>query len=174
MNPARSHEVTAILARAANGAIGLRGSLPWRIAADLRRFKALTLGQDGAGRPMIMGRKTFESLPKRLPGRRHVVLTRSREWRAEGAEVAHSPEEALALAGDGEVSVVGGAEVYRVMMPHTTRIELTEIHAEIAGDTFVPPLGPEWCEIARDDHPAEGDTPAYSFVTLKRLGERAP
>lgn len=163
-----AREVVAVLARAANGTIGRGGGLPWRIPADLRRFKALTLGEDGGGKPMIMGRKTFDSFPAPLPGRRHIVLTRSRDWVAEGAEVAHSADEALALAGGGDVSIVGGAEVYRLMLPHTTRIELTEVHAEIEGDTQVPPFGPEWREAARADHPAEGDTPAYSFVTLVR------
>lgn len=155
--------MTAILARAANGAIGLGGALPWRIPADLQRFKALTMGK-----PMIMGRNTFESLRAPLPGRRHIVLTRSRDWRAEGAEVAHDVAEALELARDNDVSVVGGAQVYRLMLPHTTRIELTEVHAEVAGDTFVEPFGPEWREVAREDHVAEGEAPAYSFVTLER------
>lgn len=158
-----ARSVTAILARATNGTIGADGGMPWRIPADLKRFKALTMSA-----PMIMGRKTFESLPGLLPGRRHIVLTRSRDWRAEGAEVAHSAEDALALAGEGNVSVVGGAEVYRLMLPHVTRIELTEIHAEIAGDTHVPPFGDEWREVAREDVAAAGDVPAYSFVTLEK------
>jgi len=158
-----NRQVTAILARAANGAIGLGGGLPWKIPSDLRRFKALTMGT-----ALVMGRKTFASLPGLLPGRRHIVLTRSHGWRADGAEVAHDADEALHRAGNSAVSIVGGAEIYRLMMPHTTRIELTEIHAEVPGDTFVDPLGPEWREIAREDHPAEGETPAYSFVTLER------
>ena len=157
-----SREVTAILARAANGAIGLGGALPWRIPADLRRFKALTMGK-----PMIMGRKTFESLGRPLPGRRHIVLTRSRGWEAEGAEVAHDVDEALDLASNSDVTVVGGAEVYRLMLPRTTRIELTEVHAEVLGDTFVASFGPEWRETAREDHSADGETPAFSFVTLE-------
>ncbi|MGX7925021.1 dihydrofolate reductase [Tsuneonella sp. HG094] len=155
--------VTAVLARAANGTIGHDGGLPWRLPADLRRFKALTLGK-----PMIMGRRTFESLPGLLPDRRHIVLTRRTDWSAQGAEVAHDANEALDLAAAGEVSIVGGAEVYRLMLPHTTRIELTEVHADVDGDTHMPPFGPEWREIAREDHPADGNTPAYSFVTLER------
>ena len=160
--------VTAILARADNGAIGLAGGLPWRIPADLKRFRMLT-----GDRPMIMGRRTFESLPSLLPGRRHIVLTRDREWRADGAEIAHDVDEALDLAPNSAVSVIGGTEVFRLLLPHTTRIELTEVHAEVEGDTFVPPFGSEWREAAREDHPAEGETPAYSFVTLERLAERA-
>ena len=130
--------VTAILARADNGAIGLEGGLPWRIPADLKRFRMLT-----GDRPMIMGRRTFESLPSLLPGRRHIVLTRDREWRADGAEIAHDVDEALDLAPNSAVSIIGGTEVFRLMLPHTTRIELTEVHAEVEGDTFVPPFGPE-------------------------------
>ncbi|WP_057882321.1 dihydrofolate reductase [Tsuneonella troitsensis] len=158
-----AREVVAILARAKGGVIGRDGALPWRLPADLKRFKALTMGT-----PMIMGRKTFESLPGLLPGRRHIVLTRGPKWRADGAEVAHSADAALALAGEGRVSIVGGAEVYRLMLPHTTRIELTEVHAEVDGDARVPPFGPEWRESAREDHAADGETPAFSFVTLER------
>lgn len=166
-------QVTAIIARAANGTIGRDGALPWRIPADLRRFKALTLGEDRAGKPMIMGRRTFDSLGRPLPGRRHIVLTRSRDWTAEGAEVAHSAQEALALAGPGDVSVIGGADIYRLMLPVTTRIELTEVHADVTGDTHLGPFGGEWREVAREDYPAEGERPAYSFVTLERSGGRA-
>lgn len=158
-----ARSVTAILARATNGAIGLGGALPWRISADLQRFKRLTTGQ-----PMVMGRKTFESLGRLLPGRRHIVLTRSRGWQAEGAEVAHDVDEALDLVRNNDVTVIGGAEIYRLMLPQLTRIELTEVHAGVAGDTFMEPPGPEWREVAREDHPAEGATPAYSFVTLER------
>ena len=164
--------VVAILARADNGVIGRDGGLPWRISADLKRFKALT--QRTA---MIMGRKTFDSLGRLLPGRRHIVLTRDCNWSASGVEVAHDVDQALDLARNTgpntAVSVIGGSDVFRLLLPHTTRIELTEVHGDIEGDTFVPPLGPEWREIAREDHAAEGDTPAYSFVTLERLGERA-
>lgn len=160
--------VTAVLARADNGVIGRDGDLPWRIPADLKRFKALTQGT-----AMIMGRKTFDSLGRLLPGRRHIVLTRDRNWSATGVEVAHDVDEALNLVPNTAVSVIGGSDVFRLLLPHTTRIELTEVHGDIEGDTFVPPFGPEWREVAREDHPAEGNTPAYSFVTLERLGERA-
>ena len=152
-----------IYARAADGTIGDAGTLPWHIPADLRRFKALTLGK-----PMIMGRKTFESLPGLLPGRRHIVLTRDRGWAAEGAEVARTPEDALALAGDGEVAVIGGAAVFEMFLPLSARVELTEIHADYAGDTVMPELGPAWREASRVSHPAQGDLPAFDFVTLER------
>jgi len=150
------------LARADNGVIGDRGRIPWHIPGEQRRFKAMTMGK-----PMIMGRKTFDSFPAPLPGRRHIVLTRDPHWRAAGAEVAHDPAAALALAG-GEASVIGGAEIYALMLPYADRIELTEVHLAPMGDAVVPAfIG--WAEAARTDHAAQGDAPAYSFVTLVRL-----
>ena len=151
--------ITLVLARADNGVIGRDGGLPWRLPADLRRFKALTLGK-----PMIMGRKTFEGFPAPLPGRRHIVLTRDLAWGAAGAEVAHCVDDALALAGE-DVSVIGGAEVFALFLDRADRIELTEVHAAPEGDTMVPSFT-GWREMAREDHSAEGDHPAYSFVTL--------
>ena len=150
------------LARATNGVIGRDGQLPWRLPADLKRFKAQTMGK-----PMVMGRKTFESFPSPLPGRRHIVLTRDRDWHAEGAEVAHTPEAALALAGDGDVAVIGGAEVFALFTPDL--IELTEVHLDAEGDAIVPPFGLEWRETAREDYPSEAGRPAYSFVRLERV-----
>jgi dihydrofolate reductase len=164
-----------IYARAANGTIGKNGALPWHISADLKRFKALTMGEDGSGRPMIMGRKTFESFGKPLPGRRHIVLTRDAAWQADGAEAVHSVGEALELAGDGEVAVIGGAEIYALFLPLASRIEMTEVHADYSGDTHMPALNAEdWRVVAREDHAAEGDIPAYSFVTLAPVREPAP
>lgn len=159
MNP----DLFLIYARAANGTIGRDGKLPWHIPADLKRFKALTMS-----RPMIMGRKTFESFPNPLPGRRHIVLTRDADWQAAGAEVAHSVEGALALAGGCEVAVIGGAEVNALFLPLVRRVELTEVHAEIEGDTFMPELDASWRETFREEHPAEGPRPAFAFVTLAR------
>lgn len=152
-----------IYARATNGVIGRDNALPWRLPADLKRFKALTIGK-----PMIMGRKTFESLPGLLPGRRHIVLTRDASWAADGAEVAASVDEALALAGSGEVAVVGGAEIYRLFLPLAARVELTEVQGDFAGDTVMPPLGPEWRESMREEHAAQDNRPAHAFVTLVR------
>ena len=153
-----------IYARASNGTIGMGGKLPWHISADLKRFKALTLGK-----PMIMGRKTFDSFPSPLPGRRHIVLTRDHNWATDGAEVAHSVEEALALAGDGEVAVIGGAEIYQLFLPLAERVELTEVHRDYDGDTHMPALGSEWEVHARMDVHAEGALPPYSFVTYTRV-----
>ncbi|ANK12264.1 dihydrofolate reductase [Erythrobacter neustonensis] len=161
-----SREIMLIYARAANGAIGLDGDLPWRLPADLKHFKALTLGL-----PMIMGRKTFESLPGLLPGRRHIVLTRDAGWAAAGAETAASLDDALTLAAQGNdsgtIAIIGGAAVFEVFLPLADRVELTQIHADYEGDTFMPPLGPEWHETAREDHAADGDTPAFSFITYR-------
>ncbi|WP_174285161.1 dihydrofolate reductase [Sphingomonas bacterium] len=153
--------ITLILARADNGVIGHDGALPWRLPADLKRFKALTMG-----RPMVMGRKTFDGFPAPLPGRRHIVLTRDRDWAAAGAEPVGSVADAVALAG-GDATVIGGAEIYALFLPRADRIELTEVHATPRGDTVVPAFT-GWRELAREDCPAEGDRPAYSFVTLER------
>jgi dihydrofolate reductase len=137
----------------------------WHLPADLRRFKQLTMGA-----PMIMGRKTFDSLPGLLPDRRHIVLTRNTDWDEDGAETAQSVEDAMRLANAPHVSVIGGAEIYRLFLPRADRIELTEVHVEALGDTRLDPFGDDWQEIARDAHPAEGDRPAFDFVTLKRRG----
>ncbi|MEO1729411.1 MAG: dihydrofolate reductase, partial [Pseudomonadota bacterium] len=144
MTSSTQPEIVLIYARASNGAIGHEGNLPWRLPADLKRFKALTMSK-----PMIMGRKTFESLPGLLPGRRHIVLTRREDWNSDGAEVVGSLEEAVALAKSSdasEIAVVGGAEIYDIFSPLANRIEVTEIHRDYAGDTFMKPLGPEWVE----------------------------
>ncbi len=159
-------EIVLVLARADNGVIGKDGRLPWHIPADLKHFKAVT-----SGTPMIMGRRTFDSLPGLLPGRRHIVLTRDPSWRAEGAEVARTPEEALAIADEGRVSVIGGAEIFELYLPYATLFELTEVHHEAEGDTLMPPPNPsDWREVAREHHPAEGGRPAFSFVRLERRG----
>ena len=157
--------ITLIVARAKNGVIGRNGTLPWRIPADLKRFKALTMGT-----AMIMGRRTFDSLPGVLPGRRHIVLTRDRNWSADGAEVAQSREEALALAGDQPVSVIGGAEIFEVFLPLAERFELTEVLGDIEGDTVMadPRVEDGWQEIAREEHQAEDGSPAFNFITLER------
>lgn len=157
--------ITLVVARARNGVIGRGGGLPWHIPADLKRFKAITMGT-----AMVMGRRTFESLPGILPGRRHIVLTRDRHWSAQGAEVAHSAQEALALAGGGPLSVIGGADVFALFLPLAGRVELTEVLADIEGDTVMPdPRGSaEWRETQIEVHPPAGDRPGFRFVTLDR------
>jgi dihydrofolate reductase len=160
-------EIMLILARADNGVIGRDGALPWHLPADLKHFKALT-----AGKPMIMGRRTFESLPGLLPGRRHIVLTRDRDWHSAGAEVVHDGDSALATAG-GDVSVIGGAEIFALFLDRADRIELTEVHADVPGDAAVPAPDPaRWREMNREYHPAIGSAAAFSFVTLAARGSR--
>jgi len=150
--------VTIVVARASNGAIGRDGGLPWRIPADLKHFKAVTMGT-----AMVMGRRTFDSLPGLLPGRRHIVLTRDPSWRAEGAHRAGSLDEALTAAAGEPVSVIGGAEIIALFLPIADAVELTEVHDEPEADTFMPEFDPaEWLEAAREDHPD------YSFVRLGR------
>jgi dihydrofolate reductase len=157
--------ITLIVARAENGVIGREGKLPWHLPADLKRFKALTMGS-----AMVMGRKTFESLPGLLPGRRHVVLTRDPQWRGDGAEVARDVEQALRLAAGERVSVIGGAEVFATFLPLADRIELTEVLDQVPGDTFIadPRHDARWRETFCEDHPAEDGRPAFRFVTLER------
>jgi dihydrofolate reductase len=148
-----------------NGVIGNKGGLPWRIPEDLRRFKQLTMGK-----PSIMGRKTWESLPRKpLPGRTNVVVTRDRNFHDEGAVVVHSLEEAVLRSHDApEVAIIGGAELFREAVPIANRIDLTEIHAEIRGDTRMPAFDRTvWKEHAREDH-VTADGLRYSFVTLER------
>ena len=157
-------DITIVVARASNGAIGKDGTLPWRLPADMRHFKEATMGS-----AMVMGRRTFDSLPRLLPGRRHIVLTRDRSWTAEGAETAASAEEALRLAGEEPVTVIGGAEIIALFLDRADAVELTEVHAEAEGDTFLPAFDSEmWHETRREDHPPEDGHPAYSFVRLER------
>ncbi|MGZ2412261.1 dihydrofolate reductase [Sphingomonas sp. F9_3S_D5_B_2] len=157
--------VTLIVARAQNGVIGREGKLPWHLPADLKRFKALTMGS-----VMVMGRRTFDSLPGLLPGRRHIVLTRDAYWTSKGAEVARDVRDALRLAGDERVSVIGGAEIFGLFTPTAERLELTEVLADVPGDTVMPDPREtgDWRETFREDHVAEGERPAFRFLTLER------
>jgi dihydrofolate reductase len=161
-------EIFLVVAVAQNGVIGVEGRLPWHISVDLRRFKALT-----SGKPMVMGRKTFESLPGLLPGRRHIVLTRDPKWQEDGAEVAHSVEQALQLANAPHVAVIGGAQIYQLFLPRADRIELTEVHAKPEGDARFPCFDRgEWTEHFREQHPADGKAAGFDFVTLLRKPAR--
>ncbi|HSG55881.1 MAG TPA: dihydrofolate reductase [Paracoccaceae bacterium] len=153
-----------VVARATNGCIAAKGDVPWKIRADLQRFKRLTIGM-----PMVMGRKTFDSLPGLLPGRRHIVLTRSKVWQADGAEVANTVAEALQLVGGGDYSVIGGAEIFAAMEDYATRWDITEVHEDTTGDVFMPLPDPAlWVETSREPHPAADGWPAYDFVTYER------
>ncbi len=152
-------EITLVLAMAENGVIGKDGGIPWHISDDLKRFKALTLGKR-----VVMGRKTWDSLPRKpLPGRDNIVVTRDTGWRADGAIVAGTPQEALA----GGAMVIGGAEIYRAILPLATRIELTEVHRAYDGDAVFDFDRTNWKEIARERHTTP-DGLAYSYVTLTR------
>jgi dihydrofolate reductase len=165
MEPMERPRITVVVARAQNGIIGRGGKLPWYLPADLKRFKALTMGSS-----MIMGRKTFESLPGLLPGRRHIVLTRDLAWHAVGAEVAPDLNQALRLAGGEPVSVIGGADIFQLFLPLADRIELTEVLEDVPGDTRIddPRETGEWRETFREEHQAENGRPAHRFVTLDR------
>ena len=157
--------ITLVVARAQNGVIGRDGKLPWHLPADLRRFKDLTMGT-----VMVMGRKTFDSLPGLLPGRRHVVLTRDPRWCADGAHVAHDIEEALTLAGGQPISVIGGADIFSLFLPLADRIELTEVLAEVPGDTVMadPRESGGWHTTFSVEHLAADGRPPFRFVTLER------
>ena len=164
-----SATLSLVVAMADNGAIGQHGKIPWNIPADLRHFKAVTMGK-----PCIMGRKTWDSLPKKpLPGRTNIVITRDAAAGAEGAAFVHSLAEAIACAqsqSPEEIAVIGGADVYRMALPQAGRIYLTEVHARFDGDVFMPPFNAlDWKETFREDHAAsETGGLAYAFVTLER------
>lgn len=166
--------VTLAVAMADNGVIGNAGDLPWRLPEDLRRFKAATLGK-----PVLMGRKTFESIGRALPGRLNIVLTRQPGWRPSDPAVLVAPDldSALVLAGPAaEVTVIGGAEIYALALPRATRVLLTEVHASPEGDTVLPPFDAgAWREVARERWPAdERHVHAMSFVTLERRDPGPP
>ncbi|HEV3286912.1 MAG TPA: type 3 dihydrofolate reductase [Steroidobacteraceae bacterium] len=157
--------ISLIVAMAQNGVIGRDNALPWRLPADLKRFKAFTLGKI-----VLMGRKTFESIGRPLPGRDNLVLTRDRRWWASGVIVVHSVEQALAQAGANELVAIGGAQIYRLLMPFARRIYLTHVHADVPGDTFFPDFDPtQWDDVECRMHPADEEH-AYpvTFVTLER------
>ena len=158
--------INLIFARAANGVIGKDNSMPWHLPEDLAHFKRLTQGC-----PVIMGRKTWDSLPPRfrpLPGRSNIVITRQVDWHAEGALRAGSLQEALQLSGDvPEVWVIGGAEIYRQAEPLAQRAEVTEIAQDFEGDAYAPTLGSAWTETAREQHLSAVGL-AFSFVTHQK------
>lgn len=155
-----------IYARAANGVIGQDNTLPWHLPEDLAHFKRHT-----SGCPVLMGRKTWDSLPPRfrpLPGRRNLVLTRQSDWQADGAERCDSLDDALSRCADApEVWVIGGAQLYALALPRAQRVVVTEIQQEFDGDAFAPVLGNDWCETARELHTSASGLP-FSFVTLQR------
>lgn len=168
MNP----KLVAVVARAQNGVIGVGNGLPWRLSSDLKRYKARTWG-----RPMIMGRRTWESIGRPLPGRESVVVTRRPDFEAPGAHVATSLDESVEIAGrlaremgSNEIIVAGGEEIYRALLDRTDMIELTEVALDLPGDAHFPAIDPEeWEEIARETPPrGDRDEADFAFVTLRR------
>ncbi len=165
--------VAIYVAIAENGVIGRDNGLPWRLSSDLKRFKAGTMGK-----PIVMGRKTFESIGKPLPGRLNIVVTRDPAFRAAGAEVAGSLEEALTLArvrarcmaGADEICVVGGGEIYRQALPIADRLHVTHVLADFDGDARFPPIDPaEWRQVSSEDVPAgERDSHATRYAVYER------
>ena len=165
-------KLALIWAMARNRTIGRNNALPWYLPEDLKHFKRVTLGK-----PIIMGRKTWESIGRPLPGRTNIVITRDAAFQADGVRVVHSLEQALALAekiclldGGDEAIVMGGAEIYALALPHADRLYLTQVHADVEGDAHFPPLDlTQWHELGREDFAAQGPNPYdYSFLILER------
>ena len=153
--------ISFVVAVSRNGVIGNDGGLPWRISTDLKRFKEITMGK-----PVVMGRKTWESLPRKpLPGRRNIMITRQQGYEAPGADVVRSPKEAVKLcANDPEIAIIGGGEIYRLFWPLVDRLYLTEVDLDVTGDTHFPEVRPEeWREVSREVH-RQGPKDSASFV----------
>jgi dihydrofolate reductase len=165
--------VALVAAVADNGVIGAAGAMPWRLATDMKRFRALTMGK-----PVIMGRKTFASIGKPLAGRTNIVVTRQRDFAADGVTIAPSLDAALAAGrtaaeatGSAEVMVIGGGEIYALAMPHADRLYITRVHAQPEGDARFPAIDPGgWRAVAQEEVPAgEKDTASTTFVTYERV-----
>jgi dihydrofolate reductase len=165
-------EIVMVVAVAENGVIGAKGAMPWRLKSDLQRFKALTFG-----RPVVMGRKTFVSIGRPLPGRTNIVVTRDSDFRSPGVVVTGTPADAMAIAtGDAlrrfatEIAIIGGAEIYAQSIARADRLEITEVHARPEGDTrFATIDAADWEEVARVRNPAGPDDSAdFSYVTFRR------
>jgi dihydrofolate reductase len=165
-------ELAVIVAAADNGVIGRSNALPWHLPEDLRYFKRVTMGK-----PIVMGRKTYESIGRPLPGRANIVISRQENYAPEGVQVVPGLPEALALAeeialidGSSELMVIGGAQIYRAALPIARRLYLTQVHAEVEGDAFLPDIDwKQWREVSRQHHSAGDTNPFdYSFVVFER------
>ena len=165
-------KLALILAMSNNRAIGRNNALPWHLPEDMKYFKRVTMGK-----PIIMGRKTWESIGRPLPGRTNIVITRDRNFHADGVKIVHTLDEAIALAekisvidGAEEVVVIGGAEIYALSLPKADRLYMTQVHAEVDGDAHFPEFNlNEWRELARENHqPSETNPYPYSFIILER------
>jgi dihydrofolate reductase len=157
--------VSLIVAAATNDVIGSEGGLPWHLPDDLRNFKRLT-----TGKPVIMGRKTFESIGRPLPDRRNIVITRNTGYLAPGCEIVATPEAAMELASDAEEAmVIGGGEVYAAFLPLADRVYLTRVHADVDGDAVFPSLDDDWVLVASEAHPADTEhRHAFDFMIFER------
>ena len=156
--------LTLIVATERHNGIGIHNALPWRLPEDLAFFKRTTTGH-----PILMGRKTFESIGRPLPNRRNIVITRNPAWQHEGVDTAGSLQQAADLAGDGEVFVIGGAQIYADALPLATRLIVTEIDADFACDAFFPAIDPAvWKEVSREPHQSAEQGFAYAFVIYLR------
>lgn len=161
--------IALIAAQAENHVIGLDNQMPWHLPEDLQYFKKVTLGK-----PVIMGRKTFESIGRPLPGRTNIVITRQSNWSSEGVSVASSLDAALELAekeSPDELMVIGGAQIYAEALPSAQRIYLTQIHKVIDGDAWFPALEDDWRQVSRQDGHSEKQNLGYSFLTFDRVTE---
>ena len=158
----RPGSINIVVAASTNNVIGVAGDLPWHLSDDLKRFKALTMGK-----PIVMGRKTFESIGRALPGRQNIVITTQTEFTAEGCDVVSSPEAAIAVAAEAEeVMIIGGGEIYRLFLPQADRIYLTRVKVTLEGDTIFPALDESvWLETAREEHSAN-ESNDYDFAIL--------
>jgi len=166
-------KLSIIVAQAQNRVIGINNNLPWHLPEDLRYFKQVTMGK-----PIIMGRKTFDSIGRPLPGRTNIVITRDGSYQPEGVKVVNSLEAARELAesictidGCDEAMVIGGAQIYEQALSLADRLYLTQVHADVNGDAWFPAFHPgDWMEMGRDDFAASGHNPYdYSFIVLQRI-----
>lgn len=158
--------ISIIVAASANNVIGARGDLPWRLSDDLKRFKAITMGK-----PIVMGRKTWDSIGRPLPGRQNIVVTRQADFAADGCDIVASKKEAIAVTGGAEeVMVIGGSQVYELFLPDAERLYLTRVHAEVEGDAFFPEIDEsEWLLVNDELHTAnDRNAFDYSFRTYER------
>ncbi len=159
--------ISLVVACGRNNVIGSGGGIPWHVPADLKQFKSLTMGK-----PIIMGRKTYQSIGRPLPGRTNIVITRDPEFAAEGIQISDSLDAALEQAGalGDEIMIIGGGEIYEAALPMAKRIYMTRIELEPEGDVFFPTIdGADWQTTVLEEHAASGDVPAFSFLQLDRI-----
>jgi dihydrofolate reductase len=160
-----SSRLTIVVATDIHRGIGINNALPWHLPEDLAFFKRTT-----SGHPIIMGRKTFDSIGRPLPNRRNIVVTRNADWKHEGVETALSVSDAIKLAGNNDAFVIGGAQIYAEVLPHTQRLIVTEIGKAFACDAFFPPIDPlEWKEVSRESHHSDANEFDYAFVVYERI-----